>query len=117
MSPKVRFVIGDFEWMSVHREHAGHNPEWGPFANFEYRMMDPAMMVRIEVIDHEGLMNNEPIGGCEVRIGDFMDRREVEFELFFRMKPAGKIFFGSEFFPEDIGAPIMQQPMMQQPMM
>jgi hypothetical protein len=75
------------------------------------------MMVRIEVLDHKGLMNNEPIGHCEVRIGDFIDRREAAFELFFRGKGAGQIFFGSEFIPEVVGAPMMAAPMMQQPMM
>jgi hypothetical protein len=74
------------------------------------------MMVRIEVLDHKGALNNEAIGHCEVRIGDFIDKREAAFELFFRGKPAGQIFFGCEFILE-VGAPMMQQPMMEQPMM
>lgn len=119
MSPKVRFFIGDFEWVSVPKEHGGHNPEWGPFASFEYRIMDPEQRVRIEVLDHEGLMNNEPIGGCDVRVGDFMDKMEPVFELFFRGMPAGQIFFHSEFIME-VSDPMMAPPMaveMQQPMM
>lgn len=45
-------MIGDFEWVSDPKEGGGHNPEWGPFAHFEYRIMDPEMRVRIEVVDH-----------------------------------------------------------------
>jgi len=130
MSPKIRFFIGDFEWVSNPQEHGGHTVKWGPLARFEYRIRDPLMMVRIEVLDHKGLMNNEPIGHCEVKIGDFIDRRECAFELFFRGMPAGQVMFHSEFMPEAegvamMGAPMMappmavemQQPMMQQPMM
>lgn len=84
MSPKIRFFIGNFEWVSEVKEHGGHSIEWGPLARFEYRIMDPMMMVRIEVLDHKAALNNEPIGHCEVKIGDFIDRPECGFELFFR---------------------------------
>jgi len=116
MSPKVRFFLPGFEWISEPLEHGGHRVEWGPFARFEYRIVDPAAMARIEVLDHRGLLNNEPIGHCDVRVGDFIDRREAMFELFFRAQPAGQIMFGTEFIPEMGGEAVVvaEQPMMQQ---
>jgi len=59
---------------------------------------------------HMGLMNNEPIGCCDVRVGDFMDKMEPVFELFFRGMPAGQIFFHSEFIME-VSDPMMAPPM------
>jgi len=71
------------------------------------------------VLDHKGFGNNEPFGHVEVRLGDFADRRELMFEIFWRGMPTGRVEFHSEFFPEMGGDPMMmqqQQPMMQQEM-
>jgi hypothetical protein len=60
-------------------------------------------MIRIEVRDHEGLLENEPIGHCEVPV-HFFARPGGHFEwlrLNFRGMNAGQINFSSEFRPKE----------------
>jgi len=71
MSPFVKINIDDFEWRSVEREGAGHKPEWGPLAVMEYEVRDPLRMMRIEVKDHNGLMDNLALGHTEINVGFF----------------------------------------------
>merc|ERR1712195_395775 len=50
---------GDDHWKSDHRE--GHNVEWGHDGHFEHHV-HPHDELNIKMMDHEGLMDNEPIG-------------------------------------------------------
>jgi len=105
MSPFVKIMHEGREiWKSVHREHAGRNPEWGFEANFEWEVLNPDSLLRIEIIDHEGLLNNEPIAHCEVAWRTFCLPGGWEdcLEVFHRELPAGRIFFRAEFRPQDV---------------
>lgn len=57
--------------------------------------------MRIEVLDHAGLFNNEPIGHCEVPTNFFcrVGGCEEWLELKFRGMNAGRIHFRSEYMP------------------
>jgi hypothetical protein len=60
-------------------------------------------MIRIEVRDHEGLLEDEPIGHCEVPV-HFFSKLGGRFEwlrLNFKGMNAGRINFSSEFRPTE----------------
>ncbi len=117
MSPFVKVNIGDFEWRSEARERAGHKPEWGPLAFFEYQVRDPLQMMRIEVKDHNGLMDNLALGHCEINVGFFAkpggcaESLELKFEGGF----AGRIHFRSEFVPRALEAAVVAPVVVEQP--
>ena len=105
MSPFVRIIHEGREiWKSVHKEREGRNPEWGFAATFEWEVVNPDSLIRIEVIDHAGFLNNEPVAHCEVAWRTFClpGGWEDSLELFFRAHAAGRIFFKSEFRPQDV---------------
>lgn len=52
MSPFVKINCEGFEWKSVHKEHAGRDPEWGMMAVMEFDVVRPEAMMRIEIKDH-----------------------------------------------------------------
>lgn len=122
-NPFVKVLIGPFEWKSVHREHEGINPQWGALANFDFEVRNPDEMMRIEVKDHAGLLDNEPFGHAEVPIGFFARPGGCQewIELKWRGMNAGRIHFSSEFFPAVAAevvvnpAPVMAPPVMQPP--
>ena len=119
MSPFVKINIDDFEWRSVERQHAGHNPEWGALAVMEFEVRDPLRMMRIEVKDHNGMMNNLALGHAEINVGFFAKAGgcQESLELKFEGQFAGRIHFRSEFIPRafDI-APVMVAPVMAAPL-
>ena len=100
MSPFVRISIGEFEWRSPKKEQGGHQIHWD-FAHMDYEVMDQFRPMRIEVLDHAGMLNNEPIGHCEVPTNFFcrVGGCEEWLELKFRGMDAGRIHFRSEYMP------------------
>ena len=109
MSPFVKINIGDFEWRSEVKERAGKEPEWGPLAVMEYEVRDPLAMMRIVVMDHNGMMDNLGCGHCDINVGFFAkpggcaEWLELKFEGGF----AGRIHFRSEFFPRAFDGPMV----------
>lgn len=101
MSPFVEIRIGNFEWKSVHKEHAGRNPDWGILAKFDFEVLNPDAMMHIDVKDHMGLANNESVGHAEVPVHSFCrpGGGAEWLELKCMGMPAGRIHFTSEFMP------------------
>jgi len=66
----------------------------------EYDIRNLDALAHIEVINHK-LPEDEPIGKCEVRIGDFctLDKEEHRFDLLFREQNGGGIHFEAKWFP------------------
>ena len=100
MSPFVIIRVGEFEWRSPVKEQGGHQLHWD-FAHMDMEVFDQFKPMRIEVLDHAGLFNNEPIGHCEVPTNFFcrVGGCEEWLELKFRGMNAGRIHFRSEYMP------------------
>jgi hypothetical protein len=127
MSPFVKINFEDFEWKSEAKENAGRDPEWGEFAVLEKDVNRPESMMRIEIKDHQGALDNSALGWCEVPVHFFARAggRSEWLELKFDDVPAGRVHFTSEFHPEMMmeapvimEAPVrMDDQMMARPMM
>jgi Ca2+-dependent lipid-binding protein len=107
MSPFVKINIEDFEWRSVEKEGEGKNPEWGPLAVMEVDIVNPEAIMRIEVKDHQGLLDNSPLGWCEVPAHFFAREggRTEWLSLNIDGVEAGRIHFCSEFHADILMAP------------
>ena len=104
MSPYVRiFHEGREIWKSKEKKHEGRNPKW-PMAHFDWEVLNPDSIIKIEVMDHAGFLNNEPVAHCEVAWRTFClpGGWEDSLPLFYRAFPAGRIFFKSTFMPKDV---------------
>lgn len=118
MSPFVKVNIGmDFEWKSAVKEGEGKDPSWGEFAHFEVRCFDGGMtdaMMRIEIKDHQGLMDNSPLGYIDVPVHYFArcpgECRQTWLQVGFGDDaiPSGRVHFHSTFF-EDAAEAIVDE--------
>merc|ERR1711957_640053 len=77
------FLVVEFKnehWKSHHRE--GHRVEWGHEGHFEHHVQHPHDELIIKMMDHEGLMNNEPIGHWKGEAAHFCHKNgEEEMEI------------------------------------
>merc|ERR1712070_920603 len=62
VKPFVHISIngGKDEWKSDHKH--GHNVEWGHDGHWDHHVHHLDHIIEIKMMDHEGLLNNEPIG-------------------------------------------------------
>ena len=70
------------DWKSDHKH--GHNPEWGHEGHWDHHIHHPQDDIEIKMMDHEGLLNNEPIGHWKDNVGHFTHKEgqhEMEIEL------------------------------------
>merc|ERR1711990_231562 len=57
---KISINNGHDEWKSDHKH--GHNPEWGHEGHWDHHVHHIDHVIDMHLMDHEGLLNNEPIG-------------------------------------------------------
>jgi len=80
------FLLIEFNgehWKSGHKQ--GHNVEWGHDGHMDLHVKHPHEEdIVLKLKDHEGLLDNEPIGHCTVKAGTFTHhegQHEHEIEL------------------------------------
>lgn len=100
MSPFVRIQINDFEWRSPKKDQGGAQVHWD-FACMEFEVFDMAHKMHVQVKDHNGPLDNEPIGHANVDVGFFARPGGCEewIEIHHMGAPAGRVHFRSEFIP------------------
>ena len=81
VKPFLHIECENHTWKSDHKH--GHNPEWGHEGHWEHHVEKHHEMT-IKLMDHEGLLDNEPIGHWKDNAGKFTHKEgqnEVEIEL------------------------------------
>ena len=81
VKPFLKIEGHNHEWKSEHKH--GHNVEWGHEGHWEHHL-HPNDEIHMKLMDHEGLLNNEPIGHWNGSLKEFMHEShtiEREFEF------------------------------------
>merc|ERR1711908_239573 len=79
---------GHDEWKSDHKH--GHNVEWGHDGHWDHHVHHLDHIIEIKMGDHEGLLNNEPIGHFKDEVKVFC-HGEGSHEMAIELKHMGHV--------------------------